>query len=128
MRNPINRILCLSIAVSLPQVYAMAKEPSADDRKAAGSAKEVRAEHSLNPGALGRFEAILDFCTAQNGEASFKDKNQVASMVGEASESEAAEVRKSPEYRNSYDETNEALGNVPKDQAQEACRNLANDK
>jgi hypothetical protein len=123
----IHRILCLSIAASLAQGCATAGAHTAGGRDALVAGEGAAAVPSLNPRMLGKIEGIMDFCAKLGGQTRPAGKDPAVSTAGEASEKEVAEARSTSEYRDSYDETSAELSTVPSDQAQEACRPLAND-
>ena len=103
----IYRILCLSMAITLPQL-ALAKLPPNS--------------------ALGQVEGTLDFCAQADPQSAAKYAEFKKALVQGEPEKEVAEARKSTEYKEAYDAIGEALGKVPKEQAVKTCTSLLESK
>jgi hypothetical protein len=97
----IHRILCLGIAIVIPQL-ALAKLPFSND-------------------AFGRIEGTLDFCAHADPQAAQKYQEGKKQMVRDVPEKEVAEARKTQEYKDAYQWMSTELGKVPKDKAAEVC-------
>jgi hypothetical protein len=97
----IYRILCLGATIVIPQL-ALAKLPFPND-------------------AFGKLEGTLDFCAQANPEAAQKYQDAKKQMVHDVPEKEVAEARKTQEYKDAYQWTNDELAKVPKDKAVQAC-------
>ena len=97
----IRKILCLSVALILPQL-AVAKLPLSND-------------------SLGKMESILDFCAQFDAQGASKYQERKKLIVGESSEKEVAEARKTREYTDGYQEMSDQLANVPKPKTVQAC-------
>jgi len=102
----IHPILCLSVAIALPQL-ALAKLPPKP--------------------ALGQVEGTLDFCAQVDQRSAAKYQKYKKILIQGVPEQEVADARKSTEYKEAYDAIGEALGKVPKDQAVKACTALLKD-
>jgi|SRR5450432_3904 hypothetical protein len=70
---------------------------------------------------LGMVEAILSRCAQLDPTGAPQYEQRVQSMIQGVSEEVVAEVRKSDEYRRSYDSTAESLRDVSEHDALEAC-------
>ena len=97
----IHRILCLGAALVIPQL-ALAKLPLPND-------------------SFGKIEGTLDFCAQADpqGAATYQQAKKV--VVGDATEKEVAEARKTQEYKDGYQEISDQLAKVPKEKAVKAC-------
>jgi hypothetical protein len=100
-------ILCLSIAIVLPQI-AVAKLPP-------------------NP-AFGQLEGTIDYCAQADASSAAKYQELKKRLVDDVQEKEIVEARKTKEYKESYDAMSEALGKVPNEQVIKACRSLLDSK
>jgi hypothetical protein len=70
---------------------------------------------------LGMVEAILSRCAQLDPKAAPQYEQRVQSMIQGVSEEIVAEVRKSDEYRQSYDSTTESLREGSEKDTLEAC-------
>ena len=100
-------ILCLSIAIVLPEI-AVAKLPP-------------------NP-AFGQLEGAIDYCAQADAPSAAKYQDLKKRLVEDVQEKEVAEARKTKEYKESYDAMSEALGKVPHEQVIKACGSLLESK
>jgi hypothetical protein len=97
----IQRVLCLTAAIVLPQL-ALAKLPMTND-------------------VLGKAEGTLDFCAQVDPPAASKYQERKKSLVRGAPEKEVVEARKTKDYKDGYDWIINELGKATKDQAVETC-------
>ena len=97
----IHRILCLGAALVIPQL-ALAKLPLPSD-------------------AFGKIEGTLDFCAQSDPQSAQTYQQAKKGVVGNASEKEVAEARKTQEYKDGYQEISDELAKVPKEKAVQAC-------
>jgi hypothetical protein len=97
----IQRIFCLGVALMIPEL-ALAKLPMPND-------------------ALGKMEGTLDFCAQADPQAASQYQDLKKVIVGDASEQEVAEARKTQEYKDGYQEVSDQLAKVPKDKVVQAC-------
>lgn len=97
----IHRILCLGAALVIPQL-ALAKLPLPND-------------------ALGKIEGTLDFCAQADPQSASMYQQAKKMVVGDASEQEVAEARKTQEYKDGYQETSDQLAKVPREKVVQAC-------
>jgi hypothetical protein len=97
----IHRILCLGAALVIPQL-ALAKLPLPSD-------------------AFGKIEGTLDFCAQADPQSAPTYQQAKKVVVGNASEKEVAEARKTQEYKDGYQEISDELAKVPKEKAVQAC-------
>jgi hypothetical protein len=70
---------------------------------------------------LGMVEAILSRCAQLDPKAASQYEQRVQLMIQGVSDEIVAEVRKSDEYRQSYDSTTESLRDVSEHDALDAC-------
>jgi len=97
----IHRILCLGAALVIPQL-ALAKLPLPND-------------------ALGKIEGTLDFCAQADPQSASTYQQAKKTVVGDASEQEVTEARKTQEYKDGYQEISDQLAKVPKEKSVQAC-------
>jgi len=97
----LHRILCLGAALVIPQL-ALAKLPLPND-------------------ALGKIEGTLDFCAQSDPQSASTYQQAKKAVVGDASEQEVAEARKTQEYKDGYQEISDQLAKVPKEKVVQAC-------
>lgn len=91
-------------------------------------AQSALAEQPAPPSgrSLGMMEAILSRCAQVDPKAAAQYEQRIQLIIQGAGEVVVAEVRKSDEYRQSYDSTTESLREVSEHDAREACaRSLA---
>ena len=104
----IHRILCLGAALVIPQL-ALAKLPLPND-------------------AFGKIEGTLDFCAQADPQSASTYQQAKKMVVGDASEQEVAEARKTQEYKDGYQEISDQLAKVPREKAVQACSAYREDK
>jgi len=97
----IHRILCLGVALVIPQL-ALAKLPFPND-------------------SFGKVEGTLDFCARTDEQAAPKYQERKKALVRDVPEKEVAEARQTQEYKEAYDAVSAELGKVPKEKVVEAC-------
>jgi hypothetical protein len=97
----IQRILCLSAAIVIPQL-ALAKLPLPND-------------------AFGKVEGTLDFCAQIDSRDAAKYQEQKKLLVRDVPEEEVAAARETTEYKEAYAWIGEELGKMPKEKAVKAC-------
>ena len=97
----IDRILLVCSAICIPQ-FALADLPFAIDE-------------------FGKLETTLKVCSDLQPESRAKYQDIEKRYVGNVSEKDLAEARKTPEYKEAYDSNAEFLANLPKERVIEAC-------
>jgi hypothetical protein len=70
---------------------------------------------------FGRIEGTLDFCAQADpqGASTYQQAKKV--VVGDATEKEVAEARKTQEYKDGYQAISDELAKMPKEKAVKAC-------
>jgi hypothetical protein len=100
----ISRIVCLSIAIVIPQL-ATAKVP-------------MPAE------SFGQIESVLDFCSQVNPKLASNYKDFKKMLAGDATDKELADARDQQEYKDSYQSANEKLTKLEPEKAVKTCSSL----
>jgi hypothetical protein len=100
----INRVLCLSLALAVPQ-FALAELP-------------------VSSQTLGQVEGILSFCTKMDSGLAKYYEQQSRALVGNATAKELAEARDSSEYKEAYEAINAELEKVDKERAADSCSSV----
>ncbi len=98
----IDRMLCLFAVVAFPQL--------------------ALAEPQFNSQAAGETQAIIDFCAQTNGVNTTKYQEQARSMFQNVSEHDLGKFQSTKEYKDAYAQTQAALGQIPGNDAVEACQ------
>lgn len=81
------------------------------------------------PQVIGQVEAIVTSCSQADRRSADEYQELERKATRNMSEKELADVRKSPEYKDSYDAMTAEFGKTPANKVVEACRTfLKNDK
>jgi hypothetical protein len=97
----INLVLLVCAAITVPQL-TMAQLPFSNDE-------------------FGKVERTLSFCSDLKPDSAAKYQEMAKRYVGNASEQELAEARKTPEYIDAYESNGAMLADMPKEHVIEAC-------
>ena len=82
------------------------------------------AEPPVSPQTLGAADAMIDFCSTADAPRAEQYRTHAGLFANGATEDQLSEVRKSPEYKTTYDAATGALQQMAKDEALGTCKKL----